>query len=128
MIRNVFNQEPIPLFKSGEQKRDWIYIKDVVKANMAGMDYNGSGIFNCATGVATSFNQLVEIIKEKAPMPPSVVKIEYIDNPHESTYQNHTQCDISKLKSELYEPQYDIGRGIEEYMDYATYELKLGNK
>ena len=128
MIRNVFNQEPIPLFKSGEQKRDWIYIKDVVKANMAGMDYNGSGIFNCATGVATSFNQLVEIIKEKAPMPPSVVKIEYIDNPHESTYQNHTQCDISKLKSELYKPQYDIEKGIEEYMNYATYELKLGNK
>jgi ADP-L-glycero-D-manno-heptose 6-epimerase len=127
MIKNVFNQEPITLFRSGEQKRDWIYIEDVVKANIAGMDYNRSDIFNCATGVSTSFNQLVEIIKEKAPMPPSIVKIEYIDNPHESIYQSHTQCDISKLKSELYEPQYDIERGIEEYMNYATYELKLGN-
>ncbi|MEO5931603.1 MAG: NAD-dependent epimerase/dehydratase family protein [Candidatus Kapaibacterium sp.] len=46
---------------SGEQTRDYVYIDDVVRANLAAIDYlerSGSGTFNIASGVETSVNEL----------------------------------------------------------------------
>ena len=105
------------LFKDGEQKRDWVHVDDVVGANMAALRSNVSGIFNCGTGVATSFNRLVEIIKELYPTQADSMHIQYIDNPHEDAYQDHTECDIKKMREELgFSPHFDIEKGIAAYL------------
>ena len=50
------------MFKAGEQKRDYIYVKDVVKANMLALDGKESCVVNCGSGTATTFNDVVAIL------------------------------------------------------------------
>jgi len=118
LIRQIVGSKGATLFEDGEQKRDWIYVDDVVGANMAALHSNNlSGVFNCGTGTATSFNDLVNIIKRFHPECSASMKPQYIDNPHEETYQTHTECDIKKMREELgFSPHFDIEKGIAAYI------------
>jgi len=107
------------LFKHGEQKRDWIYVEDVVKANLLASEAKESCIVNCGSGSATSFNEIVEILNEVL----SVKRTpEYIDNPFVEKYQDFTYCDMSKAEEKIgFKPKYDIKNGINHY--YSTGKL-----
>lgn len=48
---------------TGEQTRDYVFVEDVVRANMAVSEHDLSGVFNVGTGVETSVNQLFEILR-----------------------------------------------------------------
>src|SRR5574343_1558391 len=123
MVTQILNQmikfKPAKIFKDGEQKRDWIYVKDVVKANMLVMenlDKINSTIYNIGNGISISFNKLIEIINgamgNKEPIQP-----EYIECPFESEYQSHTECSIEKVRKELqFFPDFDIEHGVKEIM------------
>ncbi|MBI4093546.1 NAD-dependent epimerase/dehydratase family protein [Candidatus Kaiserbacteria bacterium] len=101
------------IFKDGEQKRDYIYVKDVVTANLLALEAKENCIVNCGSGTATSFNALIELLNKtlglnRAP--------EYIDNPYVGRYQSHTECDMSLAKQKLnFTPAFDIEKGIEDY-------------
>jgi ADP-L-glycero-D-manno-heptose 6-epimerase len=100
------------LFFDGEQKRDHVYIKDVVDATILATKAD-SGIYNVGTGVANSYNRIVEIINE-------ILKTDYeplySKNPLEEMYQNYTQADISKLhKAVGYSPHYSLQEAIKDY-------------
>jgi len=119
MIRQLINQmladKPPMLFKHGEQKRDWIFVDDVVEANLLALKCENSGIFNTGTGVATSFNRLVEIINQHLE---TNHKPNYIRNSFEDEYQNHTECNIEKAQKELnFKAKFDIENGIKTYID-----------
>ncbi|MCR4328849.1 MAG: NAD-dependent epimerase/dehydratase family protein [Patescibacteria group bacterium] len=104
------------LFKDGEQKRDYVYIKDVITANLKALATTKSCVVNCGSGAATSFNELVRILNGVLDM--NLVP-EYIENPYERTYQKYTLCDMSRAKELLgFVPQYDIEDGIRDY--YAS--------
>jgi ADP-L-glycero-D-manno-heptose 6-epimerase len=85
-------------YKDGEQKRDFVYIKDVVEIMWQMLNTDKfAGIYNIGTGKARSWNDLVNSVfkamKKK-------VDIEYIDMPENlnEQYQNFTQADMNKLK------------------------------
>ena len=48
----------------GRQTRDYVYVEDVVKANMLALTYDRSGIFNVGTGIETNVNELFAILRE----------------------------------------------------------------
>lgn len=103
------------LFQWGEQKRDWVYVKDVVAANLAALVYPGSGIFNCGSGAATSFNDLAALLNKYLE---TDLQPEYIENPIEGAFQNLTLADMTKAKEFLgFVPHYGVERGIEEYVE-----------
>ncbi len=107
------------LFKWGEQKRDFVYIKDVIKANILAMEKDKNGIYNVATGKARSFNEIVEILKKLLNVE---TEIEYFDCPYDF-YQNYTEADIKKIQRELgYKPDFTLEDGIRDYL------LELGEK
>ena len=58
--------EPITIFGDGEQTRDFLFIEDVVTANILAATQPAAvgEIFNIATGIATSINQITDIIKQ----------------------------------------------------------------
>jgi len=58
--------EPITIFGDGEQTRDFVFVQDVVTANIlaAATPAAAGEIFNIATGVSTSINQIVDLIKQ----------------------------------------------------------------
>lgn len=105
------------LFKSGEQKRDFIYVQDVVTANLLALEAKKSCVVNCGSGVATSFNDIVAILNGALALERTV---DYIENPIAATFQAYTLCDMSKAKAELgFVPAFDIHAGIKEYMRYG---------
>ncbi len=101
------------IFKNGEQKRDYIYVKDVVRANLLALAAGKSGVVNCGSGSATTFNDLVTHLN--AALGTNRVP-EYIDNPYVGRYQDYTECDMSLAKKEIgFVPAFDIKRGIADY-------------
>ncbi len=102
------------LFKWGEQKRDFVYIEDVIEANLLALEKDISGIFNIATGEARSFNEIVDILNRYLG---TNYEVEYFDCPYDF-YQKHTQADISKAERLLdYRPKYRLEDGIRDYLE-----------
>ena len=115
MYKNIKNNKSPKLFKDGNQKRDWCYVKDVVEANLKAIEYNKSGIFNISNGKSISFNDLNKIINK---LLNKNIPIEYIECNFSDKFQNNTECDISKAKKYLnWQPKYSIESGIKDYFD-----------
>lgn len=103
------------IFKHGEQKRDYIYVKDVVRANLLAAKATQSCIVNCGAGTATTFNDIIAILNDVLGLRR---KPDYIDNPYAAQYQSYTECDMTLAKEKLgFVPQYDIRAGIKDYFD-----------
>lgn len=60
----MLNGEQPVIYGDGEQTRDYVYVGDVVRANLAALDYNGDGVFNVGTGRETSVNTLFRKLRE----------------------------------------------------------------
>lgn len=118
----ALKHKKVRLFKYGEQLRDFVYIKDVVQANIKAIESKQSGIYNVGSGKAQSFNDIITHLKEGL----GEFEVEYFDNPY-SFYQMHTEADISSTKNDLsYEPRFSLQSGIADYIDeikalYAQY-------
>lgn len=108
------------LFKWGEQTRDHIYVKDIVKACILGLD-SPSGIYNAGTGIQTSWKQLVGILNKVLG---TSLEIEYFDNPYPAgKYQNSTQADMTRARRFLkFTPDYTVESGIKEYMQWMQHK------
>ena len=74
-----------------------------------------SGIYNVGTGIATSFNELVNILNE---LLGKNLKPDYIDMPYDpKTYQADTQADTKKAEEQLgFKSEFDLKDGIMDYM------------
>lgn len=101
------------VFKYGEQKRDYIYVKDVVRANLLALHAQESRIYNCGLGGATSFNDVIWILSRVLGV---MRETEYFDNPYAAAYQSHTECDMTLAEEQLgFVPEFDIERGVLDY-------------
>ncbi|MDT7924262.1 MAG: NAD-dependent epimerase/dehydratase family protein [Chlorobiota bacterium] len=56
--------EPPLIYGDGEQTRDYIYVEDVARANLAALEPAASGVYNCSTGVETSVNALLHMLQQ----------------------------------------------------------------
>ena len=101
------------VFKHGEQKRDFVYVKDVVRMTIAALQAPKSGIYNCGSGVAYSFNEVIAAVNKALG---TNLETEYFENPY-SFYQPHTEADMTLAKNELkYEPEFPPDKGIADYV------------
>ena len=102
----------------GEQRRDFVFVDDVVKVNLWFMQNPQlSGIFNVGTGQSHTFKELSEsVIKGSA-----TAKIEYIPFPDhlKRCYQSFTQADISLLRKTGYQEDFlTVPKGVERYLQW----------
>lgn len=104
-------------FKNGQQLRDFIYVKDVVKVIHFLMRYRPeSGLYNLGTGHARSFYDLA-VATFKAM--DRKVNIEFVDTPIDirDKYQYFTEADIDKLRKAGYDKEfYSLEEGINDYV------------
>jgi ADP-L-glycero-D-manno-heptose 6-epimerase len=101
------------IFKHGEQKRDFVYVKDAVEGSIRAFDATTSGIYNLGSGHARSFNELVDVLNKCLG---TNLQPDYIDNPH-SHYQDFTQADLTNAHSALgYEPRFTLEDGVRDYV------------
>lgn len=116
-----------PNFKDGEQLRDFIYVKDVVRAMIELADPDKaphSGIYNLGTGKARSFVDLTKATFSAMGIAP---KIEFIEMPEalRSQYQYYTQAETKKLLNAL--PGFEFTSLEEGVRDYVQNYLMKAN-
>ncbi len=105
-------------FGKGEQRRDFVYVGDVVNVNLWMLDHpHCKGIFNVGTGRSEPFNAIAQAVlswHKKG-------EIVYIPFPEhlKGRYQSFTEADISQLRSLGYDAQFkDVATGVKEYLDW----------
>jgi len=106
-----------PDFKDGQQLRDFVYVKDVIKVIAWLMDNQpASGLYNLGTGKARSFDDLVKATFAGLDLQPDIV---YIDMPEDirDKYQYFTEANMQKLRAAGYtEEFYSLEKGIDDYV------------
>ncbi len=101
------------IFKWGKQKRDFIYIKDVVEANLKAMEAKESAVVNIGTGLAITFNEIIEVLNRVLK---TAFDTEYFDNSYDF-YQNNTQAHTALAEHILgFKAGYSIEEGIRDYL------------
>lgn len=116
-----------PDFKDGEQLRDFIYVKDVVRVMIELADpekFGFSGIYNLGTGKARSFHDLVKATFSAMNVAP---KIEFIDMPESirNQYQYYTQAEMEKLHKAI--PGFEFTALEDGVRDYVQNYLMQNN-
>jgi UDP-glucose 4-epimerase len=113
-IIKLLNGERPVIFGNGEQTRDFVYVGDVVKANIQAMKKEVSGVYNVGRGKETSINELYQKISNSlgSDIPPLYSQAregDILDS-----------CgDISKAREFLeYEPVFDLETGIKETVEW----------
>ncbi|MEH2922755.1 ADP-glyceromanno-heptose 6-epimerase [Samsonia erythrinae] len=120
-LNNQINQGENPKLFSGSEnfKRDFIYVGDVAAVNLWFWQNGASGIFNCGTGRAESFQAIADAtlaFHKKG-------SVEYIEFPEKlkGRYQAYTQADLTKLRAAGYDkPFKTVAEGVAEYMAWLN--------
>ncbi len=122
-IYKALKNEDITIYGDGEQTRDFIYVKDVVKANiLAATNENVSGVFNVANEKTITINELANTIIE---LTQSKSKIIYAaERPGDI---KHSLASIKETRERLgFEPEHDLKTALEETIKF--FEKKTENK
>lgn len=120
-------------YAAGMQRRDFVYVGDVVAVNLYFLEHpEQSGIFNLGTGRSQTFNEVavatVNACRAAANEPPLTLAqmqqagiIEYIPFPEalKGKYQSYTQADITRLRAAGYQaPFASVEEGGHQYVDW----------
>jgi ADP-L-glycero-D-manno-heptose 6-epimerase len=101
------------VFRAGEHKRDFVYVRDVVGMTMHALTARQSAIYNCGSGVAVSFNDVIAELNRNLG---TTLEPEYFENPY-AFYQPHTEADMSKAGQEIgWIPKFTPAAGIADYV------------
>lgn len=122
----ILKEKKMRLFKSyrddyadGEQKRDFIYVKDAVEVVYYFIENpKRTGIFNLGTGCAHTWNELAQAIFSALDMP---ANIEYFEMPEsiKDKYQYYTRADLNKLeRSGINHKFFEFDEAVKDYAGF----------
>lgn len=109
-LQMLSGQKPRLFVGSDKILRDFVYVKDVVSANLAALNAK-SGVYNVGTFKARSFKDIVDILQKELG---TTYEYEYIPNPYAKAYQYHTQA--AKNEHFDYAPKFSLEDGIKSYL------------
>jgi len=118
-VQAALKNEPLVIFGDGTQTRDFVFVKDVARANTIALESKETGIFNVGTGKETSINELAEIIIKLTKSKSKIIH----------TYPRpgdirRSVADISKIRNKLkWTPEIDLLRGLKETIRYLSQTL-----
>lgn len=110
---------PLTIFGDGEQTRDFVFVEDIVEANMLALNSKiASGeVFNIGSGTSVSINQVAETMK-------GILKKNNLRSDHGKPQPGdirHSCADISKAKKELnYRPSFRFDQGIRKLVEWYS--------
>ncbi len=117
-IDKALRNEPLTIFGDGEQTRDFVFVKDVVAANVFFATHDFTGVHNVACGGRITINDLArEIIR----LTGSKSEIKYL--PERAGDVRHSMASIDKLLSTGFKPSFTFAEGLAETV--RAYREKL---
>ena len=101
--------EPITVYGDGEQTRDFTYVDDIVRANLAAaVRGRAGGVYNIGGGSRVSVNQVLEMVGRISGRPPRIVV-----DPAQKGDMRHTYADTSRARAELdFTPRVGLEEGL----------------
>ncbi len=111
--------EPLTIYGDGEQTRDFIYVKDIVAANVFMATHDFTGVYNIAYGGRITINDLVKLIKEVTGSQSEVVHL-----PERAGDVKHSMAAIDKLKATGFVPQFDFDTGMKATVEFFRSQKK----
>ncbi len=117
-INNALQNKPITIFGDGSQTRDFIYVKDVVRANILASKV-GDETYNVALGHSTS---ILELAKKIVILTNSKSKMQFLDERPGDI--KHSKANPSKFNKLGFKPQYSIDDALKETIEFYDLELR----
>jgi UDP-glucose 4-epimerase len=109
------------VFGDGLQTRDFVFVRDVVNANILAMKYEKSTAFNIGTGIESDINMLYDKIRDAAGSSQA-----RINEPGKPGEQRRSCISYDKIKAELgWSPSVDLDKGIAETIEF--FKMKTSN-
>jgi len=98
----------------GRQTRDYIYVGDVVRANILALEYDGSGVFNIGTGIETDVNKLFRELKQAIDSPAAEQH-----GPAKKGEQLRSVLDVQRITKMLgWKPNVSLEEGFRKTVEY----------
>ena len=113
--------EKITIFGDGDQTRDFIYVKDIVAANVFMAENDFTGVYNVAYGKKITINDLVEKIKKITSSSSEVAHL-----PERAGDVKHSMAAVDKLHATGFRPKNDFDQGLTATVEYFK-SLKKAN-
>jgi UDP-glucose 4-epimerase len=114
-ISKALKNEDITIFGDGSQTRDFVYVKDIVKANvMAAENLNIKGVFNIANGSYITIKELAENIVKVTDSNSSI-----IHKPERAGDIKHSYASIEETTKEMgFQPDFNLEEGLTRTINY----------
>ena len=113
-LQILSDKTPRLFYGSDKILRDFIYIDDVIQANIKAALSGKCGVFNVGTAKPRSFQDIADILQKELGVN---LGTEYFKNPYVGAYQMHTEADIQATCAELgYAPSVSLEEGIKAYV------------
>ena len=110
----IVQGSPIIIYGDGKQTRDFIYVDDVVEANILGMQHQVIGIYNVSTGISSSVNLLVDEFKNISGKDIEVV----YDKPRLGDIRDSVLATDKSEKGLLFTAKYNLHDGLIKTYEY----------
>jgi len=108
-IKRLSEEKPLIIFGDGEQTRDFVFVTDVVLANILAAESDSTGVFNVGQGRSITINELAKLIIRIMNKDAGVIYKEARVGD-----VRYSLADISKARLFDYQPQYDLEQGLRE--------------
>lgn len=119
-IQKMLNNEQAVINGNGRQTRDFVFVDDVVEANLAMMGQDTQGTYNVGTGVETSINDLFRILVQHTGS-----NCKEIHGPAKKGEQARSVIDSTKLRHEVsWEPKAELSEGLKKTVEYFRARLQ----
>src|SRR5262249_13950607 len=113
-------QEPVTIFGNGKQERDYVFVRDVVEANVLALTKGENDTFNISVGTTTSVQQLYDEftkLQKNVPKPKMA--------PPRTEELNRSVLSYERAKKLLgWKPQYTIQKGLQETFQFFQDQKK----
>jgi len=110
----MLNSEEVNIFGDGEQVRDYVYVGDVVKANILCLESGNNEIFNIGTSKFTSVNQLFSEMKEL-----THYSKEAVYKPSRAGELIRSSLDVGKAEQKLgWKAEVNLREGLKKTIDF----------
>src|SRR5439155_17821902 len=113
-VERLLDGQECTIYGDGSQTRDYVYVGDLVRANVAALDENVQGIYNIGTGQETSVNELYQRLQ-------AVMRVERSPRyaPARPGEQRRSAVDIQKAERAMgWHPEVALPEGLARTVEY----------
>jgi nucleoside-diphosphate-sugar epimerase len=119
--RAAMGEDPIKIWGSGSQTRDFVHVSDIVGATQARLAegiYGGYAAMNIGSGVATSFRTIAEKLAILAGYDPEITT-----DPEQPEGVRHRYADVEEMER-YYRPRVSLNEGLNRLLEYRRAQLR----